>query len=89
MCDEKWIAYFKEHQALIAEWIDTVTPQNSMRLKELMVSLETEADRKMLYLLIYKLLSKSWHEAPDSPAIRTPGFFKLCDLLDGGYLSED
>lgn len=30
--------------------------------------------------------NKFWFILPDSPAIRCPLFFRICDLAEGGYL---
>lgn len=36
---------------------------------------------------VHALLNDAWWNAPDTPSIRTPEFFRVCDLCDGGYAS--
>ena len=77
--DAKWIAYLATYKADILKWIQQFVPS---RYKECFVHMNAfEIDRTVLE----SLLNKVWAEAPDHMKIRTPAFFKLCSLLDGGY----
>jgi len=68
-----WIPFFLEHQKKIFSWTQAFAPAFAAEFDAL------DEDPKS----VLNLLNAIYFAAPDSPSIRSPAFFRLCDLLDG------
>lgn len=77
--DAAWVTYWNKNKQYIKPWIKLFANP--------MYSQINKTDTAQQYDNLPKLLQQAWNIAPDSPNIHTLGFYKLCDLLDGGYLN--
>ena len=75
---DPWEAYLREHRQEIVDWMKRFAPTQARALVPLLDA--PVFGREMAF----KVLQDAWFAAPESPDIREPGFFKLCNLLDGG-----
>ena len=78
--DVRWFRYLKAHRNTIVEWVDNWVPGTlSTHLNNMI--LDPNIGRHVLEPLIHE----AWNQVPDTEGMRTDGFFRVCDLLDGGY----
>ena len=75
--NQEWEKFLRENSEVILEWLVTFVPDYEPKIKILLNKSPLDT------LQAYKLLGEAWWAAPDKACIRTPAFFKLCDLLDG------
>ena len=75
MCE--WESFLREHQNDILGWMSRFAPEQEKKLQLLLQNdvLDTQSAQQVLH--------EAWAFCSDSPSIRTVGFFRLCDLLDG------
>lgn len=70
-----WMDYFNKHRLVIEQWIQQFAGSLWEKYEQ---TPKTEEE-------LVHVLNECWFIAPDSSHIRTSGFFRLTDLLDGSW----
>jgi len=79
---KSWLSYLEYNKDVIVGWVAEFAPSRVRKLREQLSAVPKDSEA------LFDTINGAYFEAPDRPEIRTRGFFKLCDLLDGGYEVE-